>query len=138
MTITEMAAYMQQRLSEIYDKEEASAIVKWALQEALALDALQLQLQKQKLLTEEQERHLAKITERLCRYEPVQYVFQRAYFMGMKLMVTPATLIPRPETEELVQWIVENCGINFDGRILDIGTGSGCIAIALKRALPKA
>ncbi|HWL00024.1 MAG TPA: peptide chain release factor N(5)-glutamine methyltransferase, partial [Parapedobacter sp.] len=61
-----------------------------------------------------------------------------AWFMGMKLAVSPAVLIPRPETEELVQLIIDHQSTSASLRIIDIGTGSGCIAIALKKALPQA
>ncbi len=67
---------------------------------------------------------------------PIQQVLGYAYFCGMKLKVTPSVLIPRPETEELVHWVVEDCPAPHS--ILDIGTGSGCIAIALAKALPQA
>ena len=71
--------------------------------------------------------------------KPVQYVLGHAWFMGMKLSVSPAVLIPRPETEELVQLLIDLHNANPSPlRIIDIGTGSGCIAIALKKALPHA
>jgi len=74
---------------------------------------------------------------RLMRHEPIQYVLAEAPFMGMMLEVGPDVLIPRPETEELVQMIIRETR-HTRIRILDIGTGSGCIAIALKKALPQA
>ena len=67
---------------------------------------------------------------------PIQHILGYAYFMGMKLKVNPSVLIPRPETEELIKWVLETTPA--PSSILDIGTGSGCIAIALKRALPQA
>ncbi len=67
---------------------------------------------------------------------PIQHLLGYAYFMGMKLIVNPSVLIPRPETEELINWVLETTPA--PSSILDIGTGSGCIAIALKRALPQA
>ena len=67
---------------------------------------------------------------------PIQHLLGYAYFMGMKLKVNPSVLIPRPETEELINWVLETTPA--PSSILDIGTGSGCIAIALKRALPQA
>ncbi|MBP5377595.1 MAG: peptide chain release factor N(5)-glutamine methyltransferase [Bacteroidaceae bacterium] len=67
---------------------------------------------------------------------PIQHILGYAYFMGMKLKVNPSVLIPRPETEELINWVLETTPA--PSSILDIGTGSGCIAIALKRALPQA
>jgi len=66
---------------------------------------------------------------------PIQQVLGYAYFCGLKLKVTPSVLIPRPETEELVRWVVDDCPAPHS--ILDVGTGSGCIAIALAKALPQ-
>jgi release factor glutamine methyltransferase len=69
--------------------------------------------------------------------EPLQYVLGSGWFMGMKLRITPAALIPRPETEELVRLVLEKNSLAAPA-ILDVGTGSGCIAIALKKHLPEA
>ena len=68
-------------------------------------------------------------------FEPIQYILGETEFYGLPFKVTPATLIPRPETEELVDWIIANCNKN-PKTLLDIGTGSGCIAIALAKNLP--
>lgn len=73
---------------------------------------------------------------RLKNDEPIQHILQEEFFYGMPFKVTKDVLIPRPETEELVEWILEGCKHKNDLNILDIGTGSGCIAIALKTNLP--
>ena len=75
-----------------------------------------------------------KVLQRLLNDEPIQYIFGEAYFQGLTLKVTPDTLIPRPETEELVDFIVKE-NTDTDLLVLDIGTGSGAIAVALARAL---
>ncbi len=77
-----------------------------------------------------------KIVERLKMNEPVQYVLGRTEFFGLMFKVTPDVLIPRPETEELVEWVISEAH-RSDVSLLDIGTGSGCIAIALGKNLPK-
>ncbi len=76
----------------------------------------------------------------LLTAKPIQYVLGHAWFRGMELLVNESVLIPRPETEELVERIIQTCGVTgrLPHRIIDIGTGSGCIAIALKLAFPEA
>ena len=78
---------------------------------------------------------LAVIADEICEGRPVQYIVGSAYFMGLELVVREGVLIPRPETEELVNALTIALGSDFDGDILDIGTGSGCIALALKKQL---
>ena len=85
---------------------------------------------------------LFELAARVAQGEPVQYVLEEADFCGLTLKVQPGVLIPRPETEELVAWVVDNVNANLSPltpqRILDIGTGSGCIAVALANKLKKA
>ena len=84
--------------------------------------------------------HLLKISEaikRLIKFEPIQYIIGATKFYGLPFLVNEHTLIPRPETEELVQWILDDQKDKpLSSKILDIGTGSGCIAIALAHKLP--
>ncbi len=88
-------------------------------------------------LSTDQEEKIATVLDRISAGEPVQYIAGHTWFYGIKLKVTPDVLIPRPETEELVDWILEDIKRvpRRDIRILDIGTGSGCIPIALKMQL---
>jgi len=79
-----------------------------------------------------------KAIERLQNYEPIQYIIGEAEFYGIKFKVNASVLIPRPETEELVDWIIKENQSKGSISILDIGTGSGCIAIALAKELPNA
>jgi len=81
---------------------------------------------------------LQAIQARLATNEPVQYILGQADFYGLKFKVTPDVLIPRPETEELVYWILESVNKSSAIKIVDIGTGSGCIPITLKKKLPNA
>lgn len=90
-------------------------------------------------LTEEKKGLLPHLLKRLEAGEPVQYVLGEAWFSGLRLEVDNRVLIPRPETEELVEWVISHCRFPLDElTILDAGTGSGCIAIALKRRLRRA
>ncbi len=94
---------------------------------------------KNAAITHKEESELQELTERLMQHEPVQYVLNETWFCGLKFYVDKNVLIPRPETEELVEWIITNCKFPIDKlKILDIGSGSGCIPIALKRKLRKA
>jgi release factor glutamine methyltransferase len=86
--------------------------------------------------TDAQQQTLEADLERLLRHEPLQYVLGEADFMGLRIQVGPGVLIPRPETEELVQWVAQT--VAPDSSILDVGTGSGCIALGLKQLLPQA
>jgi release factor glutamine methyltransferase len=136
MTLAEMFCKYQKELSQIYDSAEATSIAKIAFSYVLGVDWLSLELHRQKLLSAGEMERLNIILNRLCQHEPLQYILGETEFMGMRLTVNSSTLIPRPETEELIEWIIEICGDGFKGTILDIGTGTGCIAIALKKFLP--
>jgi release factor glutamine methyltransferase len=92
-------------------------------------------LQKNQPLTKEQEEHWVLISARMQQHEPIQYVLNEAPFMGLVLEVNRHTLIPRPETEELVSWILDDHP-EKNLRVLDAGTGSGCIALSLKQQQP--
>ena len=94
---------------------------------------------KNEIITIEEELLLHQYSERLLQHEPVQYVLNEAWFSNMKFYVDKNVLIPRPETEELVEWIISNCKFPVDElKILDIGSGSGCIPISLKKRIRKA
>ncbi|MGB0931056.1 MAG: peptide chain release factor N(5)-glutamine methyltransferase [Chitinophagales bacterium] len=135
---------LQQALQEIYEVEEAKAIAQIVLESVLQMNRLSLQINKNQSLTATQFQELNGIIPRLLQKEPVQYVLGEADFYGLQLKVTPAVLIPRQETEELVHWIIESISASIHQRssmssdfsILDIGVGSACISLALKKALP--
>lgn len=153
MKIGEAHLYLRQALQTIYDESESSNIAQLVLEDCTGLSKTHLLFTKNDVLSTDQEKKLQEQLQRLLTHEPVHYVLNKAWFYGMELYVDNAVLIPRPETEELVEWIVNDVkasGIDVFSRgpmqadattqlkILDIGTGSGCIALALKKEMPKA
>ncbi len=129
------AAFYELRTSmlALYDEGEASAIAHEVLHHITGLGRLErLQIQHQEL-SSAQEIEFLRIKNLLLDTVPMQYALGAAHFMGRRFKVSSAVLIPRPETEELVQWILAETSSRS---ILDIGTGSGCIAVSLALALP--
>lgn len=114
------------------EDREAENLAGWLWEEVMGFS-----LAKEKVLTAFEEEKLKHSLQRLSSGEPVQYIAGHAWFYGLKLEVSPAVLIPRPETEELVSWVLDDVKWSSKKviRILDIGTGSGCMAIALKHHL---
>ena len=134
---------IQRRLEPAYDADEAEGLAWWVAEEITGLSRAEIIYHAgvSKLF----EQKIEEVIERLLRHEPVQYVFGHTLWNGLDLKVTPATLIPRPETAELVEKIGKNYELQITNyelqnthlKVLDIGTGSGCIAIALKKAHPE-
>ena len=139
MTIQEANRYITNRLTTIYDQAEASNISDWVIENLAGVKRTDRIISKNQSLNLKQAEQLELYITRLLTHEPVQYVLNEAWFCGLKFYVDKNVLIPRPETEELVEWIISGCKFPIDKLfILDIGTGSGCIPIALKRRLGKA
>ena len=111
--------------------EELCEIAYWIIEETTGLTRAQILMGCK---VTENIPNIEIILEKLRSHVPIQYIFEHIEWMGLDLRVTPATLIPRPETAELVEWVKEKADHHQALRIVDIGTGSGCIAIALKRA----
>ena len=124
------------RLTPLYETNEAKAIVRWVLDVRFGLSMADILCGKIMTLSANDQKDLETILQRLEKGEPVQYVIGVADFCGRQFHVEPGVLIPRPETEELCRWIVEES--EDKTCILDIGTGSGCIAITLALEMPKA
>ena len=126
--------HIRQELSGYYADSETSAMAKWILTEVFNFSPLDLYAGKDMNFSSEMQSRVEDILERLKRYEPLQYILGETSFDGLSFVVTPAVLIPRPETVELVDWIVTDHpqkGV----KVLDIGTGSGCIPISLAKRL---
>ena len=133
---------LQSQLEAVYPKDEALALAWWTMEEMTGLSRTQLQFGcKDTTFSPYMQEKLRENISRLLHFEPVQYIFGHTLWNGLDLKVTPATLIPRPETAELIEQI-SNLNSQFSNlkspvKVLDIGTGSGCIAIALKKAHPQ-
>lgn len=139
MTVQESTFHLLNQLRAIYSEGEATAITDLVMEHLTGSKKAERMIYKNASITAEEETRLKVITERLMRHEPVQYVLNEAWFCGLRFFVNEHVLIPRPETEELVEWIISNCKFPVESlRILDIGTGSGCIPLALKRRIRKA
>lgn len=126
---------MREQLSQLYPEQEVQAIIYIVLQDVLNYSPVDTVLRADFEQDDVFVDRIKAITARLLQHEPLQYILGRARFHGHDFMVTPATLIPRPETERLVDIIVDRHGNTPDLKVLDMGTGSGCIAISLARAL---
>lgn len=125
------------RLQKIYDNGEAKAIARILLEERFGLSMTDIICGKTEELSAEEQQELENIVERLERSEPLQYILGYADFLSYRFHVASGVLIPRPETEELVQRVVDAASRLSCPHILDIGTGSGCIAIASALELMK-
>lgn len=125
----------QQRLAPRYGNREAGWIVRALFEDVMGWSPTELVLKGDYELTDHTVNRLDAMTGRIEAGEPVQYVTGTAPFYGLTFRVTPAVLIPRPETAELVDMIADEMKGRADLRVLDCGTGSGCIAIALARTL---
>ena len=122
--------YIRQELSGFYPDAEAAAMAKYILTEKFRLSALDLYAGKDMNFSSEKLSEVNDILARLKSYEPLQYIIGETWFCGYRFKVTPAVLIPRPETAELIDWIAAD-NKRRRMRVLDIGTGSGCIPVSL-------
>lgn len=136
MTLQEAGQHLAQQLSAVYEGREAANIADWVMEHLTGYKKIDRVMHKQAALGPEKQQLLERYTKELLMHKPVQYVLNEAWFCGMKLYVDENVLIPRPETEELVEWIFETHKARLINKILDVGTGSGCIPVALKKKMP--
>jgi len=139
MRLNEIKQDLKKQLADHYESVELNPILSILIEHITGWDQVQQVLQKDKSITEAQALAFENAATELLAGRPIQYITGKTWFMGEAYTVNEQVLIPRPETEELVEWVLEYAAIKGKAlSILDIGTGSGCIAIALKKALPEA
>lgn len=137
-TLRQLTQQLTTALTALYPEPEAAAMAGLAIEHVLELSPLHRRMRAAEEVPAGHAAKLAAVQARLLQHEPLQYVLGVAHFAGLELAVTPATLIPRPETEELVALIAREHSGRAGLRVLDIGTGSGCIPLALAQVLPGA
>lgn len=134
MSPQDISQKMQHELCDIYDSNEISAMAREMMTKVLSWKPVDIVMRYNEEIPDTLVNTMLGMIERLKNHEPLQYILGVAHFHGHDFKVTPAVLIPRPETAQLVDMIVDE-NPSSDLMVLDIGTGSGCIAISLARAL---
>ena len=134
MILKEAIEQLKSGLAGAYEPAEVQAMIRIICEDVFNYDQVDVALRQESELPDFAPQRIADIITRLRRHEPLQYIVGSARFHGHRFKVTPAVLIPRPETEQLVDLIADENPAS-DLRVLDMGTGSGCIAISLARAL---
>ncbi|MEI6817256.1 MAG: peptide chain release factor N(5)-glutamine methyltransferase [Bacteroidota bacterium] len=130
-TVSDLINAFNERLKEHYPLDEISGFIRWSFDYVCNFKPADLAIKRDETIDFNELERFNNIIERLKNQEPIQYILGETMFFGLRIMVNEHVLIPRPETEELVDWIIkENKNDNIS--IIDIGTGSGCIPIALK------
>jgi len=139
MTLKELYRNFLLQLQKVYSLSEATNITDWVFEKMVSLKRTDIIKNPNKLITPAADKLIQEALQELLTHKPVQYVLGEAWFYHMKLKVNEHVLIPRPETEELVEQLIADRKSRLtDPAILDIGTGSGCIPIAIKKHLPAA
>ena len=142
-TVQDISAAFRKELSALYDMREVDSLCAIVLGDITGTSSAKIKAFPELEIPEEQAKRINNILNRLKTGEPVQYILGHTEFYGLPFKVNPSVLIPRPETEELVDWVLSGWrsavgGWQIPYNILDIGTGSGCIAISLKKNLADA
>lgn len=138
MKLKEYRTYFLEKTTPLYGILEAESLFHIALDELKGWKRVDLIVHPDEIITTAELEKWNNVLGQLERQKPIQYIFGKAHFYGLEFEVNSSTLIPRPETEELVELIVSENRGRGSITILDIGTGSGCIAVSLAKALPDA
>jgi len=139
MRLNDIKQVLKKQLAGQFESVELGPILSILIEHVTGWDQVQQVIHKDNSISAAQQLDFETAAEALLAGRPIQYITGKAWFMGEPYIVNDQVLIPRPETEELVDWVIEYAAIKGKAlRILDIGTGSGCIAIAIKKALPEA
>jgi release factor glutamine methyltransferase len=133
-TIGTLCEFIKNELNGLYPEREIHSLTDIIISHTLGIPKHEIHIKKEMMPDDTDKLRIVEIVGELRLGKPIQYIFGYADFFGLNLHVSPAVLIPRPETEELVKWIIDDQS-GKSPVILDIGTGSGCIAIALKKNL---
>ncbi|MDT0687274.1 peptide chain release factor N(5)-glutamine methyltransferase [Autumnicola psychrophila] len=138
MRLKDLKIGFKKELKGEYPQEEIKSFFNLLAEEYLGMSRLEMALQPDREISESDNCLFEGVIKKLKNYQPIQYIIGATEFFGLKFKVAEGVLIPRPETEELVQWILDEVSSEEKIRILDIGTGSGCIAVSLAKNLPNA
>lgn len=138
MALKELQHHIHEQLDAIYGKDEVSSFFRLLMEQILKIKPIEIALHPNLSVSSSNQEQFISAIQQLKKEEPIQYIIGHTEFFGLTFKVNPNTLIPRPETEELVQWIINENQIPNpkSPKILDIGTGSGCIAVSLSKNLP--
>lgn len=132
ISVKQAISYIKQEIDPLYPAQEVEALTSIVLQHTLKLSRAAIYLNTETNLSKTVFEDIKKITEALKKFEPLQYILGETWFYGLKFEVNKHVLIPRPETEELVHWILTENG-SPPIKVVDLGTGSGCIAVSLAK-----
>lgn len=129
------STYLKSKLGSLYSKNEMKALSRILLMQLADMSSAAIYSDKDRVFSDETRQQLYNAIDRLSTHEPIQYILGETEFCGLRFKVKPGILIPRPETEELVELIINEAKSMVEPQILDIGTGSGCIAVTLAKRI---
>lgn len=134
--IGDIRSHYRRKLMATFTEKEADSLLFLILMEYTSLTKAGIIAFHEQTVSESTLLKIHFCVKDLLKQKPIQYVLGKTEFFGLPFIVNSKVLIPRPETEELVDWVIQDCKLKKDLKIIDLGTGSGCIAITLKKSLP--